>query len=134
MADGSEVAIENIKEGDMVQAPKGPSKVIVVMAIDHPSGEIYGFNGGEAFVTENHPFMTKEGWKSINPEMTHAENPLLDAGQLKVGDVMITREGEILIESIEKKTTDIHTVYNINVDGDEVYYADGFLVHNKPQP
>ena len=35
-----------------------------------------------------------------------------------------------LIETIEKGETTYKTVYNLILDNEHVYYADGYLVHN----
>ena len=131
LANGKEVPIETIKAGDFVQGSTGVNKVIKPLTHEHESGVFYGFNGGAAFVTENHPFMTTEGWKSIDPKITKKEIPELKVGQLKVGDVLITHDGTITIKSIDKKETRIHTVYNMTLDKEHDYYADGYLVHNK---
>ncbi len=117
----------------MIQGLKGANEVREILEVKHESGELYGFNGGEAFVTDSHPFMTTKGWKSLNPKMTNEENPQLNATMLEVGDELITRDGKVLITIIDKKATSIHKVYNLVVGGDNQYYADGYLVHNKPQ-
>jgi hypothetical protein len=133
LANGQKVAIASLRVGDMIQGLKGANEVREILEVKHESGELYGFNGGEAFVTDSHPFMTTKGWKSLNPKMTNEENPQLNATMLEVGDELITRDGKVLITIIDKKATSIHKVYNLVVGGDNQYYADGYLVHNKPQ-
>jgi hypothetical protein len=93
--------------------------------------KIYAFNEGRYFVTEAHPFMTKHGWKAINPQAARQENPKLKIGQLKTGDVLVTYQGMLRIKEIKFKTVKGSVVYNPRLNGNHDYYADGFLVHNK---
>ena len=83
-------------------------------------------------MTGGHPFMTTEGWKAFNLKLARQLNPDLNfAGTLQTGDILIKENGEreMLIQyDYEIQET---TVYNLKVDGDSTYYADGFLVHNK---
>ena len=76
--------------------------------------------------------MTKEGWKAFDLDIAKSLNPDLDfAGTLKVGDVLIKTNGkeEVLLKYSSRMEET--TVYNLKVDGDSTYYADGYLVHNK---
>lgn len=131
LENGKEVPIEEIKVNDVVAGLNRPNKVLELLKVQHDSGVIYSFNGGSYFFTDNHPFQTTDGWKSLNPEVTMKEIPELTVGTLNVGDVLITKNGNVAIKSIEKKVTDIHEVYNLSLDGEQVYYANGYLVHNK---
>jgi len=93
MADGTTRAIAEVKIGDLVLGEHG--EVNRVVDIETPvlgPRKLYAFNDGPAFVTAEHPFMTRAGWKSINPEATKAENGNLSVGALKVGDDMVWLE------------------------------------------
>ena len=113
---------------------------------------LYKMNGGRAFVTAEHPFMTTEGWKSINPLMTRAENETLSVSRLEEGDEVViltsaqvelfadgrtaayTSGGEATMRlgAIESTDAPANTpVFNLLLDGDHTYFADDFLVHNK---
>ena len=84
MADGSLRAIEAIEVGDQVLGRDG--RVNTVMEIERvPLGrrKLYAFNGGRPFVTEEHPFMTRHGWRSIEPDSTREENPKLIVAPLR---------------------------------------------------
>ena len=84
MADGSLRAIDTIKVGDQVLGRDG--RVNTVMEIERvPLGrrKLYAFNGGRPFVTEEHPFMTRHGWRSIEPDSTREENPKLIVAPLR---------------------------------------------------
>ena len=90
-------------------------------------------------MTAEHPFMTEEGWKAIDPELTINRNAdfVEQYGKpnvLKVGDVLIKENGKkMLIETIESRDRypTKMPVYNLRVNGNSTYYADGYLVHNK---
>src|SRR5262249_11371421 len=68
MADGSMKPIEQIRVGDPVLGPEG--EVNRVIGIERPflgTRKLYALNESGYFVTAEHPFMTGEGWKSIDP-------------------------------------------------------------------
>ena len=97
--------------------------------------KLYSINGGEYFVTEEHPFKSLTGWKAINPKKLYKEDEflfrLLDPKVLKVGDILLTENGLTVIESIESKYVEKEMkVYNLMLEGDHTYYADEYLVHN----
>jgi len=132
MADGTDKNIEDVKIDEQILGQNG---VNTVVDYDRPKlgdRKLYSFNGGKAFVTDEHPFMTEGGWKSINPGETLKENPDLTVDILNVGDVIITNSESITIESIESHDGNAEDiVYNFILDGDHTYYANNILVHNK---
>jgi hypothetical protein len=137
LSDGSTKYIRDIVVGDRLLGEAG--SVNTVIGIEQPSlGDrlLYAINGGEPFVTSEHPFMTTDGWKSIDPSATREENAELTAGKLVVGDTLVTEHGNILITSIVGHNGNPEqTLYNLLLDGGHTYYANGFLVHNKtPEP
>jgi len=124
------------------------------------SRKLYSFNDGPAFVTPEHPFMTRAGWKSMAPDATFAENNSFKAGALKVGDELVkletvttrpkpvsaafggampTSSVEVVVETklAPLESTTPHdgdpfmTVYNLRLDGNHTYFANNYLVHNK---
>lgn len=132
MSDSSQKSIELVQVGDSILTPEGARTVIATPRNTAYAGKLYAFNGsGHYFVTPSHPFMTPEGWKSINPAMTHAEDPGLSVGKLKVGDTILREDGsQFLLTTLEAREAKT-TVYNLTIDGTHEYYADGYLVHNK---
>jgi len=131
LSNGSEKNIQDIKIGDVL---KGESTDNKVLGFHQPKleGKLYSFNGGKYFVTEEHPFKTTNGWKSINPKKTEKENIGIKVTELKVGDTLITETGHVLLKTIKSKVgKDDTQLYNFKLDGDHTYYADGYLVHNK---
>ena len=134
MADGSEKQIADVKIGEILLGMDGEENV--VLEFDRPTvggRDIFSFNDGKPFVTHEHPFMTSNGWKSLSPHATKAENSEVEATLLVVGDYL-EAIGNPLIElkKIEKHTFDPETpLYNFKLTGNHTYYANGYLVHNK---
>jgi hypothetical protein len=134
--DGTIVEIQDINIGDIVIGEDGSKNTVLsLISRDISDDMIYSINGNNAFVTAGHPFKTLEGWKSISPDVSREIDPELfeELGikELKTGDQIITREGSILIDLIREVHVDSETVYNLDVDGNSTYFANGYLVHNK---
>lgn len=135
MADGSTKAIEKIKIGDVLQGETGDNTVI---EYDRPllgDRKLYAINGTKAFVTAEHPIKTKAGWKSFDPAATAAEEDTEapDVTQLEIGDEILMLDGTFTkVESIDTTEGSAdQELFNFDMDGDNTYYADGMLVHNK---
>jgi len=138
MADGSFKSIEEVNQGDKVLGQTGVNTVLGKLILPFEGGDIYRFNNEDGFVTESHPFMTTDGWKSINPEATEEEGLNISVGKLQMGDqILIWSEEKAefiskLIYSIEvDQSVRVAEVYNLMVTGDNTYIANGYLVHNK---
>ena len=141
LADGIKVDIQSIKVGDKL---KGKDGINTVLEIDKPLLQkvskpcyLYGINGSVPFVTSEHPFLTKNGWKSVSPSETSRLKPLLahlNVTKLEIGDLILKENGSYEeVKSIEEYPNQPHqTLYNFRLDGDNCYYVNGLLVHNKP--
>jgi hypothetical protein len=154
MADGVERRIDEIDVGDLVLSPRG--QVSRVIGVEQPplgNRLLYAFNGERPFVTAEHPVMTEEGWKSVNPKATEAENAALVLSRLQVGDVLMTVARvaepavaagyagepfpEVVLEParlaamVAKSADPDMTLYNLVLDEGHSYFANGYLVHNK---
>lgn len=139
MANGSERDIHTVKIGDKLMGSDGEART--VLALDRPllwkgkDQRLIEINGDKAFTTDNHPIMTEGGWKAVNPEM--AEKEAFDQlagkiGKLEVGDMLIMAKGEtVKVESIKVLPQEDRErrLYNLLLDGDHTYYANGVLVH-----
>jgi hypothetical protein len=83
--------------------------------------------------TPEHPFLTKEGWKSLVPD--NAQEPYLSEQEPKtlvVGDEINVDDSWVEIKSIDVVRSDAdERVYNFTVDGIHSYIANGIIVHNK---
>ena len=75
MGDGTQKSIETVKAGEIIMTSAGPQRIERLWHIAY-QGNLYAFNGSDNyFVTDSHPFMTTEGWKSFNPTKSKLENP-----------------------------------------------------------
>ncbi|MCP4545737.1 MAG: hypothetical protein GY835_04610 [bacterium] len=75
---------------------------------------------GRIRVTGSHPFKVGHEWRNTV--------------DLRVGDVLTGEDGKtIYIVCIEKVDKGVR-VFNIEVDGNHTFFADGLLVHNKEDP
>ena len=156
MADGSLAPIEGIRPGEAVLGRGG--RVNAVVAVERvPLGarRLYGFNGARGFVTDEQPFMTHLGWRSLSPPATREENPMLEVGRLREGDRLLAWTAspapstgarsnlalvsspaigldEVALTRIQAfDAPSVTTLYNLLLDGDHAYFANDFLVHNK---
>jgi hypothetical protein len=132
MADGSTKPIQEVEIGDVLKGEKTNNTVLGFHQPTLGDQKLYGFNGETPFVTAEHPFMTTEGWKSIDPIQTSKEHIGIEVTELEIGDTLITEKGFVTIKTIGSTTAPAKTqLYNFLLDGDHTYYADGYLVHNK---
>lgn len=140
MADGTTRAIEDVKVGDKLLGADGAmNEVLELKRPTLGSRKLYSVNGGAGFVTDSHPFMTAEGWKSVDPAATARENPTLAVGKLAAGDRIVTRDQPIPLTSIAAGDgAAAMTVYNFRLSGNHTYFirppggqGPFLLVHNK---
>lgn len=150
MADGVSRPVEEVRAGDYVLGMTGrANRVIGTRAPVLGSRSLYSFNGGTPFVTASHPFLTEEGWKSLDPAATARFMPDQAVGQLRAGDRIRALAGVLvaagpaavedvaiestLIERIDASgETDPRTpIYTLVLDGDHTYFANDLIVHNK---
>lgn len=155
MADGSQKRIEQVRAGDLVVGRDGTiNRVNELEKVRLAGRRLYSLNGNSHFVTAEHPFMTDDGWKAVNPAMTALETPELKVTALAVGDRLMKvaqyRAGgvaqgnlaldndaqllvsEELLVALDSVAADPALwVYNLLLDGSHSYFADGYLVHNK---
>ncbi len=133
MADGTNKNIQDVQIGDVLRGQTSNNTVLGFHQPKLGEKELYSFNGGEYFVTAEHPFMTIDGWKAFDPELAVLEHNLgIEIGQLAVGDTLITEDGNVVLETVNTKSNTPDTqLYNFILSGDRTYYADGYLVHNK---
>lgn len=134
LIDGSTKAIEDVQVGDKLLGMDGHTNEVI--GFDHPllgNRKLYSLNNSEYFVTAEHPFYTTQGWKAIDPLATAAENPSLQVGRLKVGDVLVLTHGkqEKLLSMNSIEADPLTPLYNFLLSGNNSYYANGYLVHNK---
>jgi hypothetical protein len=135
MADGSEKAIDTISEGDMVLASGMQSaEVLDVWTMPQESRLIFKING-KLRMTKDHPIKiigpTTSTWAAMDPEAANEIHPELNIQQLEIGQTLVGPDGyRETVETIETQVEDSQ-VYNLNVSGDDTYFVQGLLVHNK---
>ena len=123
--------------GDIVKTETGSAKVSKLHPTFLTNRVLYSINDGPAFVTAEHPFRTKEGWKSFSPAATKYENFELYsdlAGALSVNDEILCVDGTYkkLNSKKEVEGSWFMSLYNFSVEGDDhSYFANGYCVHNK---
>ncbi len=152
MADGSTKPIFAIMPGELVIGRNGAiSRVTDVERPKLGDRRLYSINGSAPFVTAEHPFQSTYDWCAIDPLATVAENQSLRVSRLVVGsELMVARAvripayaGEIFgpaeldMASVRVGRLDGYraepdtVVYNLLLDGDHTYIANGYVVHNK---
>ena len=150
LSDGTFKKINEIKVGDVVQGWDGNTVEVSgkVIATDHrhtvgshdeackslgDEPSLYTINDTKVEFTPEHPFLTKEGWKSLVPDPN--QEPYKTEQEVKVlkeGDEININGTWTLVESISKVRSDSEEkVYNITVEGIHSYLANGIVVHNK---
>ena len=125
MIDGSYKNIEDIKVGDIVKTynviKHENEKGIVTKLYKHSSDEMYGdyylIINNQLKVTINHPLYVNGEWKN--------------AGEIQIGDKLQNNKGKTIIVTSIKKIYKKVPTYNLEVENNHNYYADGILVHNK---
>ena len=145
LANGKSKAIKDLKKGDVLKGVTGKNTITKIHKPWLHFRKKYSINNGEYFTTAEHPFQTTKGWRAIKPyrkwydpecwdNYLHSHKDLKQIKPLEIGDKIITEKGQIKIQSITSSWNFFkwfETVYNISLDNDNTYYADGFLVHNK---
>jgi len=135
--------IEDIKIGDILVGED--SSMNKVLAYDCPLlGDrlVYSINDSQPFITAEHPIKTTKGWKSISPYATMADSlevfVLLQfdingkTKSLSIGDEIIKESGSEVVLNIGYTVMSKDTqLYNFKLSGNNTYYANGYLVHNK---
>jgi hypothetical protein len=129
MFDGTKKPIEEVTAGDELVDFQGKRVISKKLFSYLYKGDIYSINEGPYFFTPNHPFLTMDGWKSLDPEMSMLESPGLQVSLLKVGDALIKNSEIEIIFSLKSIKTEEY-VYNFTVSDSHEYMANDYAVHN----
>jgi RHS repeat-associated protein len=99
---------------------------------------------GDVVATADHPFWVAKGdGLGTRPLALHlsgadldasASGRWVDAGALRVGDLLQGSRGNVRVVALATRPADVEVVYNLNVDGASTYFVgpEGVLVHNRP--
>jgi hypothetical protein len=137
LGDTSVKAIKDLKAGDSVKIPHDKTAIIdKVVKIEWPELVLYNINDGALKLTPDHPVMTTKGWRAINYNARkdgHSDERYgLDYDKvdtLKVGDVIVTEQGELPVTRIMPEPTQKNgTTYNLRLKNGKSFYANGLLV------
>jgi hypothetical protein len=126
LSSGKIVTIGTLKPGDSITGPNGEVVVGTVTHTEKKNPLFYSINDLAVVVTGEHPLLTSDGWKAIDPEGKYI-NPL--KGRLEVGDVLVTQRGRVKVAKIEL-LPDAKSVkaVNIRTNDDKPFYVDGVAV------
>ena len=137
MFDGSKKKIFEVQIGDKVMSGLNNTVYNNVVGIESPAvGDrlMYSFNDNWAFVSEEHPIMTENGWGAFNPDSWAVEDNFKDKlVKIDKGTKVLKLEGgyeEIVSIDTVKKSED-YKIYNLMLDGDNTFVVEGYVVHNK---
>jgi len=133
MADGNTMLIEDLEIGDKVMGQGRKTNIIQNVIILPAEGrKIYGVNGSEPFVTVDHPLLSTDGWKAQDPVATAKSYIGLKVSQLKIGDELITEQGNIVVRQLsDAQELKGGYVYTFKTDGNHSYMANTFIAHNQ---
>jgi hypothetical protein len=141
LSNGTRVAIENIENGEEVLTYNniaGQYEVGKVIDTHRPKHsdliDIKLENSTDIKCTSWHPFwsVNKKTWVSFKPELTQEYHDMV-VSKLEQYDILLDDKGlHVKIDNIlSNKTTGKKQTYNITVEGNNNYFANGILVHNK---
>lgn len=149
MPDGRSWPICTMRPGDRVLNGQGlASRVVGLERLLLNVRRLYGINDLEPFFTADHPFLTRRGWKSLDPA-TSRRGPIgLVVRMLREGDILLTarsgfpvagasgksygvRAGTVPLARLYSKKVPEQEIFNLRLDGDQTYIANGFVVHTK---
>jgi hypothetical protein len=137
MADGTQKRICDIIPGEKVMSGNSNQEFNNVLGIEAPViGDrlMYSFNDNWAFISEEHPIMTDNGWGAFDPNSWAVEEEF--KGKLvkvDIGTNVLKTDGsyeEIVSIKTVRKPED-YVIYNLMLDGDNTYVVEGYVVHNK---
>jgi hypothetical protein len=130
LVDGTEKIVQDVKVGDKLQSQTGTNTVLEIQMSKTDKREFYRVNEGKFIVTEGHPFLTQRGWASAGlGAVLHNKGEVNWANrELKVGDMLIGRDNVIKVTSIEKTVIPDAETYNLKLDGDNSFLANGVVV------
>ena len=144
MADGKVKNIENVQIGDKVMSFNEDTKEFLpqrvkTTIIKHNSDDLVYVklsNGDCIGMRAYHPLLTKEGYKSLRPELAETSIEVKeDIPLLKVGDELVGYYGNVFIESIEQREEiENYDTYNLEIEGYHNYIVNNVVVHNAGDP
>ncbi len=139
--------IKNLRKGDKILGWGNHVNTVVQVTpyeIEPQPNQLFYLNDDSNFkITTNHPLMTNEGWKSIDPELTIRLYPYFDKDDIKrlqVGDIVFKvkklNDGQFVYETVPINKITLcqlknkKTFYNLSLIGNFSFYANNYVIHN----
>jgi hypothetical protein len=134
--------IDEIKIGEQVISNNELNKVLQIKKVLLERTLLYGFNGVEPFITEDHPILTIDGWGAFNPELFKINEPNIYNKLIENQKEIIRINSSTLVRNyinnfshdtlnnITTKNESNINVYNLFLDGDSTYIVEDIVVHN----
>lgn len=138
MANGIYQNIENIKENDLVLVYDENNNKFVIdkvikLLIHHNTNQLMTLileDGTKIKSTLSHPFLTINGWKTIDLKMAFKEHSIL-CQKIKIGDILIGQKHNAKIIDIKYEQCPMnYDTYNIFIKKYHTYIANNYVVHN----
>ena len=124
MSNGRYKAIEDIKEDDLILSYDGENLVNKRVVSIYKNGEQEVFNYNGLYSTSNHKVLSRGKWVEIDK----AEY-LTNVGKLSFGNVYKNRKN-FWSEKKNKTDSKFGETYDLNVEDNHNYIANGYIVHN----
>jgi hypothetical protein len=145
MGDGSTKAVQDVVVGDTVLSPFGADvEVLSQIVCPVQEGEITYLVNGTTRMTREHLLRGESGWLAVDlqgyigwreKQMSEGLDAGIDPAQLKqaeVGDLILTLNGLVKIESIERITGKApETLMSLELTGSRSFFANGMAVESK---
>jgi hypothetical protein len=131
LANGDRQKIEAVKVGDKLKSLNGT--VTVTSIINYTTEEpVYRLNDTGYFITGTHPVYTEGGgWMSFEPEKTNVMIKSIQVKQLLAGQTLLKENNERVVLNNASFTKTSTRAYNIGVDGDKTFFANGYYVYSE---
>ena len=151
MADFTWKAIKDVVPGDKVIGDNGAINTVEKnKSIATGGRKMVNFNGGDWYSTNDHLFLTKNGWKTWDPQHVindkNTKNDIFLVGENKEKSIDLSDELKI-VSIVEGKvvesfvpysglSAEVHdfdpsyVVHDLTLDGNMTYIVEGYVVHN----
>ena len=142
MADGSWKRIADVEVGDSVRGLEGINNVIGTKTTTVQKRKMMKFGGYSFYSTDDHLFLTQNGWKTWRPDRlvdNNTENSIFLEGEnrhhsIDNDDMLVLSNHDMISYSdltVEHLDFDPDfIVHDLHLDGDSTYVIEGFVVHN----
>jgi hypothetical protein len=145
MANGARKRVDEMVAGDQVRtAFGGVATVLEPIVCPVEPGEVTVLINQTLRMTREHLLRSPDGWLAVDRDyyalwlaQKRLETPDIgiDANLLRnveIGDTLITENGRICVESIERLTGEAAEVLmSVELDGDRTFFANGIAVESK---